>query len=455
MQQLSPLDAWFLYAESTRTPMHVAALLVYDPSTAPSGKLDADAIVENIRRRAGRIDCFRRRLVSVPFQLDHPYWIEDAEFRPERHVRRVTLPEPGDWQALCELVGRLHGSPLARERPLWEMCLIEGLDRIEELTHGSYGVFLKLHHAAVDGIAGIGVTLALHDATADAEEPSPTTWRPEAHPSPTELLVRTQFRGLELQRRWFSALFEIPQSPTGAPPFAPAPRTRFERGVSARRVFASSRFPFEEVHAAERGVAGATVNDVVLTVVGGALRRYLLSKDELPERTLLAMAPISVRAPSDQGGGNQFTQMIVPLHTELGEPVERLRAVHTGTALAKARAKRETFNRQTRWSELQPAPWTAALAARFLPAEGTAVRFNAIVSDVPGPPVPLYSCGAELLRVYGAGPVWDGAGLFHTALSYGGDLTITTTSCPQLLPDSDFYHACLRSSYEELRAATL
>lgn len=452
MQQLSPLDASFLYAETARAPMHVGALSIYDPSTAPNGRVGVDAIVENIRRRAGRIDCFHRRLIEVPFRLDHPYWIGDAGFRPEQHVHRVVLPDPGDRRTLRQLVARLHSRPLRRERPLWEMHVIEGLDRIGDLPKGCYGVFVKLHHAAVDGIAGIGVTLALHDLEPDPAETPPATCKHETPPSTAELLTRAQLRGLTQPLRWLAALPELSKLASRSAPVASAPRTRFGRDVSTERAFGFSRFPFEAVHQIEAAAPGATVNDVVLTVVGGAMHRYLASKEELPERTLLAMSPISVRARGEEGrGGNRLSQMIVPLHSDLTDPLERLVAVHAGTERGKRTARGIDPEAVRRCSELMPASWVSLASSS---AAAAAPRFNTVVSDVPGPQASLYSCGAELLQVYGAGPVADGSGLFHTALSYHGALTITTTSCSQMMPDPDFYHACLQTSYEELRAAT-
>ncbi len=456
VQQLSPLDASFLYAETPRAPMHVGALSIYDPASARHGGVSFEALVEHVRRRAGRIDCFHQRLVEVPFQLDHPYWVngvDAAEFRPERHMHRARLPDPGDWGALCGLVGRLHSRRLDRKRPLWEMHVIEGLERVEGLPAESFGVFVKLHHAAVDGVAGIGVTLALHDLEADPPEPPSTTWEPEAMPSEGELLTLAYRKALLRPARWLGtppALGRLAMRPL---PFVRAPRTRFDRGITGERVVGTSRFAFEGLHRMETAVPGATVNDVVLTVVGGALRRYLEAKAETPAATLVAMAPISVRSHGgEERGGNRLSQMFVPLHSDLADPLERLEAVRAGTARGKERAREVDPDALTRWSELVPAS-CAARTARFA-ALSVAPAFNTVVSDVTGPQVPLYCCGAELLQVYGVGPVGDGAGLFHTALSYRGDLTITTTSCASMMPDPDLYHACLRSSHEELLDAT-
>ncbi len=452
MEQLTPLDASFLYAETPRTPMHVAALSIYDPRAAPRGRVELGEIVENVRRRAGAIDCFHRRLVEVPFAADHPYWIPDGEFRPERHVHGTTLPDPGDWHALCRQVAALQGRRISRKRPLWEMHVIDGLDRVHGLPEGCYALLTKIHHAAVDGVAGLGVTLVLHDLEPDAADPSIEPWAGQAEPAGAHLLACALGRRFTDPLRWLGALSAWPGAAREMAPPPPAPRTRFDGAVSGERVFEASRFPVAGLRGIEAAVPGATLNDVVLAIVSGAMRRYLGEKRERPRDSLRAMAPISVRArDGEERGGNRLSQMVVSLYSDVADPLERLEALHQDTERAKAHALEPSVAAAARVSELVPAPW-AAFATRFASAS-MATGYNTIVSNVPGPRVPLYHCGAKMIRVYGMGPLADGTGLFHTALSYAGEFTITTLSCPEMMPDPDFYHACLRSSYDSLHAA--
>ncbi len=198
MQQLSGLDASFVYSESPHAPTHVTSILVYDQSTAPKGEVTFKGILEHLQQRVHLAHAFRRRLVRVPFDLDHPYWIEDGEFDLEYHVRHIALPKPGDWRQFCIQAARLHARPLDLSRPLWEMYVIEGLDGIDGLPRGSFGVVLKVHHAAIDGMAGVEMITAIHDQTPDADPPPPPTvpWVPERVPSSAELLSRAGMNNL-------------------------------------------------------------------------------------------------------------------------------------------------------------------------------------------------------------------------------------------------------------------
>ncbi len=185
MQQLSGLDASFVYSESAHAPTHVTSILIYDQSTAPKGEVTFKGILEHIEQRLHLAHAFRRRLVRVPFDLDHPYWIEDGEFDLEYHVRHIALPKPGDWRQFCIQTARLHARPLDLARPLWEMYVIEGLDGVEGVPKGSFGVVLKVHHAAIDGMAGVELITAIQDQTPDAGPPPPPAepWAPERVPT--------------------------------------------------------------------------------------------------------------------------------------------------------------------------------------------------------------------------------------------------------------------------------
>lgn len=191
MQQLSGLDASFVYSETPRSPQHIFNVYVYDPSTAPDGKVTFEDILEHYRRRLHVTRTFRQRLVSVPFGLDHPYWIEDGDFDLEFHVRHIALPPPGDWRQLCNQVARLHSRQLDMSRPLWEVTVIEGLDNVAGVAPGSFVVVHKVHHAAIDGVTMLEITSAVNDLAPDAAPPAVTSeWAPEAEPPPLTLLAR-------------------------------------------------------------------------------------------------------------------------------------------------------------------------------------------------------------------------------------------------------------------------
>ncbi len=469
MQQLTGLDASFLYFETANAPMHVGFIMIYDQSTAPGGRVTFRGILANIEKRLHLARCFRQRLAYVPFNLDHPYWIEDPDFDLEFHVRHIALPQPGDWRQLCIQVARLHSRPLDHNHPLWEVYVIEGLDNVPQLPRGSFAIVGKIHHAAIDGITGAELIAALHDLEPGAEPPpEKEAWSPDAVPSTADLLTRTTFNNVinpfrlgrvmgesvpamaRLRQELQAREFKTP---------APVPRTRFNATVTAHRVLDGRSFDLETIRAMKKAVKGATVNDVVLAICGGSLRKYLQDKRELPRESLLAMAPISVRTKAQRGtGGNQVSAMVLPLHTEIHHPLERLNAVHEGAVQSKALTQAVGARLLTDYGQFIPSA-LAGLAARLYSRFGLANRtnpfFNTVVTNVPGPQRPLYFCGARMVTTYGMGPIGDGLGLIHGVFSYCGQITIAATSCRKQMPDPAFYAKCLQDSFDEMKAATL
>lgn len=471
MQQLSGQDASFLYFETPKTPMHIGSIMVYDPSTVPlSGKHGFKDILRIIEKRLHLARSFRQKLVNVPFNLDHPYWIEDRDFDLEFHVRHVRLPEPGDWRQLCIQAARLQARPLDLTKPLWEFTIVEGLDAIPWFPKGSYAVVSKVHHACIDGISGVDLIEALHDLEPDPVDAPPSRpWVGETEPNPLELMVRAQmnnfaqpFRFAEVLARSIPVMGRIGQGMmerrfdnVNVQP----PKTRFNRSVSAHRVFEARSFDLKEVRKIKKCLDGATVNDVVLTVIGGALRTYLEAKLELPDTSLIAMAPISVRSESEKGElGNRVAAMNVVLGTDIENPLERLEAVHQAAAQSKAMTNAVGAKLMTDYSQFIPST-TAALATRVYTEYGLADRFNlpfnCVVTNVPGPQVSLYFGGARLVGHYGLGVVYDGMGLMFPVYSYCGQIMISITACREMVPDPDFLAECLQTSYDELKSLVL
>jgi WS/DGAT/MGAT family acyltransferase len=470
MQQLSGLDASFLYFETARNPMHVSGFGVYDPSTSPEGGVSFERILKHTEGRLHLARCFRQKLARVPLDLDHPWWIEDERFDLEFHVRHLALPPPGDWRQLCTQAARLHSRPLDLTRPLWEMYLIEGLNRIPGAPAGSYAVFTKIHHAAIDGASGVELTAALHDDRPEPRTPAPKKgWVPEREPAALELLARAAgrnarnpFRLARLVGRTVPALARARRelrTRDDEDASGPVPRTRFNGLVTQHRVMGGVIFDLGVIREIRKTVAGATVNDVILTICGGGLRSYLESKGELPKESLIAMAPISVRTEQERGSaGNQVSVMNVTVRSDVADPTQRLRAVFEGTQRSKALTHAVGARLLTDYTQFVPG-MLAGLGMRGYTRFGLANRhtplFNAVITNVPGPQVPLYSAGARLVANYGAGPVLDGMGLIMPIFSYCGEVTASFTSCREMLPDPEFFEDCLRESYDDLRAATL
>ena len=469
MQQLSGMDASFLYGETQNAHMAGAGLSIYDPSTAPGGRVTFKGILEFIEERLDAAKTFRRRLVRVPFDLDHPHWIEDPDFDLEFHVRHIALPKPGDWRQLCIQAARIMARPLDLNRPLWEFYVIEGLDRVEDVPPGSFAIVSKVHHAAIDGMAGMEMTSAVHELEPDTPAaPAASEWKPERAPSAGRLLAQAAMNNT-LKPMHFARVMgrsiptvgrvqrQLRRSP-GSSPLLPVPRTRWSGTVSAHRVIDGCRFPLSELRRMKRAVEGATINDVVLATVGGALRGYLIDKEELPEQSLVAMAPISVRSDREaDAGGNMVSGMMTTLGTDIEDPLARLEAVRESTHRSKEFAEAVGARTLLEYAQLMPGGLVglgARTSARLSMANRMRPIFNTTVTNMPGPQQPLYLAGAQLVSMYGIGMIVEGMGLIHPVMSYCGDLTIAFTSCREMLPDPAFYASCIRNSFEDLAKAT-
>ena len=467
MQQLTGMDASFLYLETPSQPMHLGALAVYDPVTAPGGFVRFKDVLNTIESRVHLARAFRQRVVRVPLDLDHPYWVNDQDFDLEFHVRHIALPKPGDWRQLCIQTARLHARPLDTTKPLWEFYVIEGLDNVAGLPPNSFAIVSKIHHAAIDGVSGAEVTGAIHDLEPEGSVPPPTKpWLVDRDPLAAELMLRAWGHTLTQPFHFARVLANtVPAVGRVASGFrnerfgfpSMVPRTRFNGSISPHRVVDGRSFPLASLRAIKAAVPGATVNDAVLSIVGGALRRYLMSKNELPTETLVAMAPISVRDKSQTGsGGNQVSSMAAELRSDIGEPIARLQAVHESTVRSKALAEAVGARLMTDYSQFIPSS-LAGLAARMYTRAGLANRvqpfFNCVVTNIPGPQQPLYMGGARLVTHYGLGPIAEGMALIHPVFSYCGQITISFTSCREIMPDPQFYAECIEASYDELCAA--
>ena len=420
MRQLQPMDAFMYYLESPRTPFHISALTVHEPS--PTGPVTIDGVIDLMNQRLHLAPTFRQRLVTVPLGLDHPYWVDDEHFEIEHHVRHIGLPRPGDWNQLRTLVARLHAHSLDMTRPPWELYLIDGLDGFDRVPPGGFAVLLKVHHAAIDGVAGAEMISAILDHSPQPPcMPPLEPWSPRGGPSPVRRLAgaavhvatrpphlvsrATSITGMSanLLRRKFRM------------PAVTVPRTRFNGSVSAHRVFDIRSWELSELKHIRALTPGSTVNDVVLAVIAGALRRYLSHHDELPDDSLRAVVPVSVRTKGANGDpanivGNEIVTMAVRLHTEEPDDVTRFAAICASTRESKARKQAIGARTLTDLAATLPGRLLGLgfrAGTLFVSAAGTQVLYNTMVTNVPGSPVPLYFCGARAVDVYGLGPLQD------------------------------------------------
>jgi diacylglycerol O-acyltransferase len=464
MQRLTGLDATFLYMETPSSPMHVASLFVLDPSTAPNG-FDFDSLRDLYLERLDQAPPFRRRLVEVPFGIHHPVWIEDPDFDIDWHMRHIAVPQPGTMTELTELVGHLVAMPLDRNRPLWEVWLIDGLE------DGNVGVLSKVHHAAIDGASGEELMLALLDITPEVEhKPAPATpWKADKVPTDTELvgyaavsLAQSPVRAVKAVRRTVEAALQIRSAnrqPDVTPPPSPfsAPRTSFNQALTAHRSLGTANLSLSDVKMVKNAF-GVTVNDVILTLCGSALRHYLVDvHKETLDAPLVAMVPISVRSEEQKGAmGNAVSTALATLATDIDDPVERLLEVHRGMKGAKDQQNAIGADTLQNWAEFA-APAVAGRAARLYSRMRVADRhrplFNVTISNVPGPPFPLYVAGAQVRATYPIGPIFDGAGLNMTVMSYMDSLDFGLNVCPELIPDVWEIADGLHRALEELKKA--
>jgi diacylglycerol O-acyltransferase / wax synthase len=446
MEQLGGLDAAFLYCETPTTHLHVCGLLLLDPSTMPSG-YSYDRIRSMAFERLPKIPSVRQKLARAPFNLSRPFWVEDPDLDIDRHLHRVVLEPPGDEQSLASVVGDIASWPLRRDRPLWELWVIEGL------ADGRVAILVKMHHSTIDGVSGASMMGQLLDLEPVPPAPSPPSyeWRAQPPPSPLELLGRSLATRLvepmDLARLVPATAFRLAttlwrlgrQAEDGTPAAKPftAPRTLFNATITARRSVAFTDVALADIKKV-KDAFGITVNDVVTAVVGGALRHYLEDRGELPDRSLLAAAPVSVHdQTTERGGTTKVSVMFSTLATDEKDPVERLRAIASANTRAKEIHKMVGADTLMRWAEhfwLNAFALGARLYSTLHIADHHRVVHNLILSNVPGPPVPLYMAGARLVGLYPLGPITDGAGLNVTVLSEEDRVGFGFITCPDLVP---------------------
>jgi len=472
MEQLSGQDAMFIHAELDNLPQHIGGVSIYDQSTAPGGKVRFKQILALLESRLHLSPIFRRKLVEVPMGVDRPYWVDDPNFDLEYHVRHIALPKPGDWRQLCILVSRLHSQPLSREKPLWEIYIIEGLDNVEGLPPNCFGMLMKVHHAAMDGATGAQFMNIMHDLepTVGEYEAPDAAWKGEKV-SNARLLGKAYINAFRkpgetwnLAKQVIPAMRRISRSKKAEEfkPLDDKQSTRFQGKISRHRVVDARKFDFEEVRAIKNSVEGATINDAMLCIVAGGLRHYLQSKGELPEQTLVTGCPIDVRTEEERtAGGNMVGFMNLALHTEIEDPLERLEAIQMASVGAKKYAQALGPRIAMDITNVLPGN-VLAVAMRAASATGlteAGVMYNTIVTNVPGPPYQFYFCGATLIDSLSVGPLLPGVGLFHIVYSAvqnkKGTINLSFTACRDMLPDPAFYSQCLQDSFDELRLATI
>ena len=432
--------------------------------------MNFDAFRETMASRVHLVPRLRQRLVMVPFGIGKPYWVEDPAFNLDMHLQHVALPGAGNWKELRRLAARIFSTPLDRTRPLWEMTFVEGLDEIPQVPPGSVAVINKIHHAAIDGVSGADMMGILLDVTKEPRKfspPPPRTVPPI--PNEIEVLAHTAQKIVrkpsEIKRvageirDALKSAAKVQEKGVEAPPVPmSAPATPFNHTITGQRIWNTALLELDRVKAI-RKVNGCTLNDVVLAICSGALRRYLDEKGQLPDKPLIAMVPVSTRGDDEHGKmGNKVSAMMLDIATNVADPVERLDLIkeHSqgGKAFERAGATRAfvdlwefiPFGLATRMTQLY---------SRFRVADMHNPIFNCVITNVPGPQMDMYMAGHKLLATMGMAPLVDGMGLLITVLSYNGVLSISPTSSPSVMPDMDDFTRFLREAANELEAAVI
>jgi WS/DGAT/MGAT family acyltransferase len=474
MERMSGMDAAFLALETPTMHLHVGAVMVFDPTAAEVGAdmpaLHYERLRSVVEERIHLVPPLRRRVVRVPFGLEHPVWVDDPHFELDYHLRRASLPSPGGPAELSAFVADVAGRGLDQESPLWEIHLVEGLES------GHVALVPKVHHAMFDGASGFEVLASFLDTgpTARTVAPSPLPWRPGPVPTEAELmasalssLTRQPERAAGALRRTLGAVRDLAERNRRLreeddlePPPGPfrAPRTSLNGAISPHRRFAFTQVPLEEVRRVSR-VFGGTVNDTVLAGVAGALRRLLAERGERLDDPLVAMVPMSLRTEDDGGGlGNRVSAMLVSLATAVADPVERLTTIAAGTRLAKDQAGVLSEELIRGWAQLAfPALSTrlARVAGNLRLFDHLPPLFNVVVSNIVGPEFPLWCAGAKLVGLYPIGPIIEGVGLNVTVASYEGTLYVGILGCRELVPEVEHLGGHLADSFGELVKAAV
>lgn len=464
IQQLSAQDAQFLFAQSGSTLTHVMGINIYDPATAPGGKVRLRDIIEHTRGRLHTSPVFQRKLYRLPLDFDFPYWVEDKDFDLESHISHARLPAPGDWRQFCIQVARHFSRPMDMSRPLWDMFVLEGLDKIPGIAPGSYAILTRIHHAAIDGASGAYIFVALGDLDANGTPAlpiEPGSFEPCEMPSAAEIITRAVSANVTSPVRLANSLMKLSPALVGAAQKGLAegvkgvPQTRFNAPITQHKMFDATEFALADLSKIRKLVDGATINDVVLAICSGALRRYLQHHKELPKESLVAFAPINRRSKGGEANvpGNNISAMAVELATNLAHPIDRLDAIHAWTNDAKEAKAGLSARVMTDLTQHIPGATMAGVARLLTSPRFAPKAANVFISNVPGPQMPLYMAGAITTHQYGMAPLAHNMGLFIATPSYNGRIAFCITSERKIMPDVAFFRECIEASFKELSEA--
>lgn len=464
LKAVSGMDAAFLYTETPTSPMNIGSVVIIE------GSIDFETFKKTVHSRIHQFEKLRQRLVYVPLSIDYPYWVDDPNFDIDLHIKHIALPKPGEWKDLRKTASDIFSEPLDQNRPLWSMTFVEGLENIPQVPKGSVAIVSKIHHVAVDGVGGAGLLSLFLDFTPETKEiPEPKPFKPAKIPNEAALILNSTLsfakdplKFPKLVSNTLKAtlkagfLTRIQKTELPTVPFT-APHTPLNGIIAARRKWNSAILSLDRILVL-KNTMNATVNDVLLAICSGALRRYLKEKNKLPEKSLVAMVPISTRKKEAEDFDNQLSAMLVQIATHIEDPIARLEAIQENTNRGKTYQGAMGAKTLANMAEAIPfgiANQAARLYSKYKISEMHKPVFNVAITNVPGPKIPLYINGHKMITVMGSAPIIDGMGLIITILSYDGHVTISPFSDVNSMPDLDNFTKYIREAANELEAAVL
>jgi diacylglycerol O-acyltransferase len=461
---ISGMDATFLYTETPTSPMNIGSVIVIE------GSLDFQTFKDTVHSRIHQFPKLHQRLIYVPMSIDYPYWVDDPNFDIDLHIKHIALPKPGSWKELRKIASQIFSEPFDQNRPLWSMTFVEGLDNMPQVPPGSVAIISTIHHVAIDGVGGAGLMSLFLDFTPEKKEiPPPQPYRPAPLPNHIDLLInstmsfaRDPFKFPKIITDALKAtvragvLSRMQGSELPTAPFT-APATPLNGIISGVRKWNSAILSLPRVQNI-KNIMGTTLNDVLLAICSGALRRYLDEKGKLPEKSLVSLVPISTRKKDEGSTDNQISAMLVQIATNVEDPIERLETIHENNNRGKnyqGAIGAKTLSQMANAIPFGIANQAARLYSRYKISEFHKPMFNVTITNVPGPQMPLYVSGHKMITIMGSAPIIDGMGLIITILSYDGHITISPVSDTNSMPDLDQFTIYIRESANELEAAAL
>jgi WS/DGAT/MGAT family acyltransferase len=470
MKQLTPADVQFYTMDQANSPFTISVMWICNPATSEAGEFNFDDVYSFLHNRIDNSPVFHRTLFKAPMELDYPYWAHTDNIDYKHHIKHLGLPHPGNWDQLRAMAAAINTHPMDHSRPPWDIHIIDGIDGMDGVAKGSYAVISRFHHAYVDGKAFLQLVYGLMSDTPETGKPKKKKRSPAKDlPTEAEMWARTLPRMWEQSVKSWRSGYKTAQKgwelinelrTESKPDQIAAPRTRFNGKVADERTYNSINWEVADLQAIRALQAGTSINDVMISIIGGGMRRYLIKHDELPEeKSLIAACPVSVRPKEDaDGNGNMISMMMISVGTDEGNPSRRLAKVQSRTARGIPLARDIVSELTAAMDDSLPAymrnmqSW--AMDKIDIDTSAYITGINMVISNVPGPVgATKYFAGAEITSAHPIGPLMDGNRLFHGITNIGSRVVLGVSSDKTAMEDNDFYMECLEESKQELLKA--